>query len=100
MLFESLIGLAMVTVALYVIVPGTIQCFQNLHKSEQQVELWRVAQDQMRIISKSGNPKTIMTSNNVTYKTEWDQEGGIMTIQQGSNLWGVIVHAIGTSEAD
>lgn len=100
MFLESLIGLAMVTVALYVIVPGTIQSIQNLKKSEQQVELWRVAQDQMRIISRTGNPKATLTSNDVTYKIEWDQEGGTMTVQPDSNLWGVIVHVIGISEAD
>ena len=56
MLFESLIALAMVSISLYVLMPHSVQFFTTLKAAGEEVAYWRVAQDQMQVIAKGGNP--------------------------------------------
>ncbi|CZQ87507.1 Hypothetical protein Tpal_906 [Trichococcus palustris] len=92
MLLESLIGLSMIAVSLHLLVPHAIQIFQTLQQTGKEVELWRVAQDQMRVIAESGTPAATVTSAGIVFRIGWDPDSEGLTIEGEAGQEGVLVH--------
>lgn len=92
MLLESLIGLSLITVSLYLLLPHAIQVFQTLQRAGKEVELWRVAQDQMRIIADPGIPATTVASAGTVFLIGWDPDSEVLTIKGDAGQGGVTVH--------
>lgn len=83
MLFESLIALAMVSISLYVLLPHSVQFFTTLKAAGAEVAYWRVAQDQMQVIAKGGNPIGSQASGGMLFTTTWNPETAQLIVRSG-----------------
>ncbi len=93
MLFESLIALAMVSISLYVLLPHSVQFFTTLKAAGAEVAYWRVAQDQMQVIAKGGNPIGSQASGGMMFTTTWNPETAQLIVSGGDGSERVTVHA-------
>lgn len=93
MLFESLIALAMVSISLYVLLPHSVQFFTTLKVVESEVAYWRVAQDQMQVIAKGGNPIGSQASGGMLFTTTWNPETAQLIVSGGDGTERVKVRA-------
>ena len=93
MLFESLIALAMVSISLYVLMPHSVQFFTTLKAAGEEVAYWRVAQDQMQVIAKGGNPIESQASGGILFTTTWNPETAQLIVNGGDGTERVKVHA-------
>lgn len=93
MLFESLIALAMVSISLYVLLPHSVQFFTTLKAAGAEVAYWRVAQDQMQVIAKGGNPIGSQVSGGMLFTTTWNPETAQLIVSGGDGTERVKVRA-------
>ncbi|HEX5351910.1 MAG TPA: hypothetical protein VFW58_09805 [Trichococcus sp.] len=93
MLFESLIALAMVSISLYVLLPHSVQFFTTLKAAGEEVAYWRVAQDQMQVIAKGGNPIGSQASGGMLFTTTWNPETAQLIVSGGDGTERVKVRA-------
>jgi len=93
MLFESLIALAMVSISLYVLLPHSAQFFTTLKVAGAEVAYWRVAQDQMQVIAKGGNPIGSQASGGMLFTTTWNPETAQLIVSGGDGTERVKVRA-------
>ena len=93
MLFESLIALAMVSVAIYVLMPHSVQFFSTLKLAGAEVAYWRVAQDQMQVIAKGGSPTESQFSGGILFTTAWDPDAAQLVVSGSDGTERVTVRA-------
>lgn len=93
MLFESLIALAMVSISIYVLMPHSVQFFTALKAAGAEVAYWRVAQDQMQVIAKGGNPIESQASGGILFTTTWNPETSELIVSGDDGPERVTVHA-------
>jgi type II secretory pathway pseudopilin PulG len=93
MLFESLIALSMISIALYVLIPHSVQFFTTLKTAGSEVAYWRVAQDQMRVIAKGGSPIGSQDSGGMLFRVDWDPSTARLVVSGADGTEGVNVHA-------
>jgi type II secretory pathway pseudopilin PulG len=93
MLFESLIALGMVSISLYVLFPHSVQFFTTLKAAGAEVAYWRVAQDQMQVIAKGGNPIGSQVSGGMLFTTTWNPETAQLIVSGGDGTERVTVRA-------
>lgn len=93
MLLESLIALAMLSISIYVLMPHSVQFFTTLKAAGAEVAYWRVAQDQMQVIAKGGNPIDNQTSGGVVFTTTWNPETAQLIVSGDDGSERVTVHA-------
>lgn len=93
MLFESLIALAMVSISLYVLLPHSVQFFTTLKAAGAEVAYWRVAQDQMQVIAKGGNPIGSQASGGMLFTTTWNPKTAQLIVSSGDGTERVKVRA-------
>ncbi|MFZ2917442.1 MAG: hypothetical protein WA035_03935 [Trichococcus flocculiformis] len=92
MLFESLIALAMVSISIYVLMPHSVQFFTTLKAAGAEVAYWRVAQDQMQVIAKGGNPIESQASGGILFTTTWNPETSELIVSGDDGPERVTVH--------
>lgn len=93
MLFESMIALAMVSIALYVLMPHSVQFLAVLKAAEAEVAYWRVAQDQMQVIAKGGSPTVSQGSGGLLFTTVWDPQTAQLVVSGSDGTERVTVRA-------
>lgn len=74
-LIESLIALTIVTIALAVSSSSSLQLLERMQKEKVQTELYRVLQDQARVIKEQNSVLQIVKSNQYFFQVEEIEEG-------------------------